>query len=98
MYFLVLFLILNGLDITHTKDMDSSYTIPYQPRILLVDDHTMILESLQELLKNQYHIVATCSQGHLVIQEVSRLKPDCLLLDISMGEASGFDIARQLKQ
>ena len=72
--------------------------ISQQPKILLADDHSIVLESLQQILKEQYRIVGACSQGQTIMQEASRLKPDCLLLDISMVEVSGFDIARQLKQ
>ncbi len=50
-----------------------------------------------ELLESNYHIIGTVADGGSVCAEVSRLRPDVVVQDISMGEYSGIEIARQLR-
>jgi DNA-binding NarL/FixJ family response regulator len=47
--------------------------------------------------KKDYKVVAAISDGAVVVREWLRLKSDVIILDISMGEISGIDIARQLR-
>lgn len=68
-----------------------------QPRVLLVDDHEIVLQGLQQLLHDDFQVVGTASKGTEVIPLAQDLKPDCVLLDISIGGIDGFDIARELK-
>lgn len=69
-----------------------------QPRLLLVDDHELVLQGLQRLLCDDFQIVGTTDQGAEVVSLAYDLMPDCLLLDISIGNTNGFDTARQLKK
>jgi DNA-binding NarL/FixJ family response regulator len=66
--------------------------------VLLADDNPVILNHVRKLLgKNQqYEVVGTVSDGEAVRCEYSRLRPDVIVLDISMGELSGIDVARNL--
>ena len=43
-------------------------------------------------------VLASISDGAIVVREYLRLKPDVILLDISMSEFNGIDIARQLRE
>ena len=67
--------------------------------ILLADDNTTILNHVGKMLEKErtYKVVAAVSDGAVVIREYSRLKPDVIILDISMGNLSGIEIARQLR-
>ena len=49
------------------------------------------------MLEQDYDIVATVEDGRAVVRECLRLKPDVVGLDISMGDVSGIDLARQLR-
>jgi len=49
------------------------------------------------LEKEKYRVVASISDGKAVVREYFRLRPDIIILDISMGEVSGIDIARELR-
>lgn len=69
-----------------------------QPRLLLVDDHEIVLQGLQQLLREDFQIVGTASKGPDVLPLAQDLMPDCLLLDISIGGINVFDTARQLKK
>jgi DNA-binding NarL/FixJ family response regulator len=66
-------------------------------RILLADDNSAILSHVAESLGIDYEIIALISDGEAVIAEAERLRPDLIVLDISMGEVNGIDIARRLQ-
>jgi DNA-binding NarL/FixJ family response regulator len=63
-------------------------------RILLADDHFLIAETLSVLLAPHFDVVGVINDGKLVVDEVSRLRPDVVLLDVSMPGVSGLDAAR----
>lgn len=67
------------------------------PRIMIVDDHLLFAEGLAHVLQDRFEIVATMTDGRLLTDAVRRLKPDVLLLDVSMPHISGLDVLRQLK-
>ena len=69
------------------------------PSVLLADDSFAILEHVSKLLEGhkQYQVVGTTTDGAGVLREYSRLKPDVIVLDISMGEVSGIDVAQNLR-
>lgn len=69
-----------------------------RPRILLADDHTLLLEGLCKLLENDFTLIGTVTNGRELLAEAERLLPDVILLDISMPLLNGLDAARQLKQ
>jgi DNA-binding NarL/FixJ family response regulator len=63
-------------------------------RILLADDHFLIAETLSVLLAPHFEVVGVINDGKLVVDEVARLRPDVVLLDVSMPGVSGLDAAR----
>jgi DNA-binding NarL/FixJ family response regulator len=67
--------------------------------ILLADDNSAVLEHVSRMLKKEksYKVIAAVIDGTAVVAEYLRLRPDVIILDISMGEMSGIDIARQLR-
>jgi len=67
-------------------------------RILLADDHPMILTALEALLRDTvYEIAATAGTGERALQEIARARPDILLLDLQMPGGGGMDVLRELK-
>jgi two-component system nitrate/nitrite response regulator NarL len=67
-------------------------------RILLADDHPMIRTAIEVLLRDtQFELAATAKNGAEALSEVSRLKPDILLVDLEMPEVGGMDVIRKLK-
>ena len=68
------------------------------PTILLVDDNQALLELLVGMLEPTYKIAAALSNGTEVIDQAAALLPDLIILDISLGDVSGFEVARQLKR
>ena len=65
--------------------------------ILLADDNSAVLDQVTRMLQDDYDIVAALKDGHIVVKECLRLKPDVVVLDISMDDVSGIDLARQLR-
>jgi DNA-binding NarL/FixJ family response regulator len=69
-----------------------------RPRILLADDHFLLLEGYRKLLEAEFDIVGEVDNGRALIEEAVRLQPDVVLLDISMPLLNGIDAARRLKE
>lgn len=69
----------------------------YSARILLADDHPLVLESVKQLLEPEFSVVGTAKTGQEVLDEAQRLHPDIVLLDVNMPGMNGFEAARQLK-
>ena len=67
-------------------------------RLLLADDNPEVLETLCDLLQPAYDIVGAFSDGASVLQQIGALKPDLIILDISLGDMTGFEVARRLKK
>jgi len=65
-------------------------------RIVLADDHTLVLEGLHKLLENEYDIVGMAEDGRTLLKVAQEQYPDVVVLDISMPQLNGLDAARQL--
>ena len=68
-----------------------------RPRILLADDHAILLEAFKALLEPEFEVVGTVTDGRALLVECARLNPDVVLIDISMPLLNGLDAGRQLK-
>ncbi len=66
-------------------------------RIVIADDHTIVLEAYRQLLEPEFTVVGTASNGQELLEVAPKLSPDVILLDISMPTLNGLDAARQLK-
>jgi len=69
-----------------------------RPRVLLADDHALIVEDLAQLLAAECDIVGTVGDGQTLVTEAERLKPDVVVVDVMMPVMSGLDAARELKR
>ena len=68
------------------------------PRVLLADDHVLLLGAFEKLLADECTIVGRVSDGRALVEAAERLKPDVIVLDISMPLLNGLEAARQIKQ
>ncbi len=68
-------------------------------RIILVDDHALVREGVSRLLEAQpdMRVVGSFGEGDAAIRFAAREEPDVAILDIAMPQASGIDVARQLR-
>ena len=69
-----------------------------RPRVLLADDHTLVLDGFQKLLEDRCEIVGVAEDGRTLLRMAQELQPDIVTLDISMPELNGVDAARKLKK
>jgi DNA-binding NarL/FixJ family response regulator len=65
-------------------------------RLMLADDHALMLEGLTRLLAGEFEIVGTAADGRTLVAEAERLRPDVIVLDIGMPQLNGIEAARQL--
>jgi DNA-binding NarL/FixJ family response regulator len=69
-----------------------------KPRLLLGDDHPLILDGIRASLQVQYDIVGLAKDGRALVQSAEQLKPDIVIVDISMPLLNGFEAAKQIKK
>lgn len=69
----------------------------HRARVLLADDHAMVLEGLKRLLEPEFNVIGTAESGQELVSLAQELTPDVVLLDIAMPGVSGLETARQLK-
>jgi DNA-binding NarL/FixJ family response regulator len=69
-----------------------------KPRLLLADDHTLLLEGIRMLLQPEFDLVGSVEDGQALLVAAKTLKPDVILLDISMPRLNGIDAARRLRK
>ncbi len=67
-------------------------------RVLLADDHEMLLEAFKQLLQPDFEVVGTVGNGRALLAAAVELKPDVIVLDIAMPQMNGMVAARRLKQ
>jgi DNA-binding NarL/FixJ family response regulator len=68
-----------------------------RPRVLIADDHNMVAEGLRSLLEKHYDVIGMVQDGRKLIEEAPKLKPDVVVVDISMPLLNGLDAAQRLK-
>jgi DNA-binding NarL/FixJ family response regulator len=69
-----------------------------RPTLLLADDHTLVLEGFRRILEADFDLVGMVEDGRALVKQAEQLKPDAILLDISMPLLNGFEAARQIKK
>jgi len=68
-----------------------------RPRVLLADDHTLVLDGLRKILEPECEVVGAVEDGRSLLAAAEQLKPDIILLDISMPLLNGVEAARRLR-
>ena len=69
-----------------------------KPRIIIADDHTLLVEAFEKLLAPECDVVAKVGDGRALLTAVREHRPDAVVLDLSMPLLNGLDAARQIKQ
>lgn len=67
-------------------------------RILIADDHQLLAEACKSLLEPEFQVVGVVTDGRSLITAASTLKPDIVILDISMPHLNGLDAGEQIKE
>jgi len=69
-----------------------------KPRVIIADDHQLVVAGLQSLLGSECEVVATANDGASLLSDVRRLSPDMVLLDVSMPPYKGLDLIREVRR
>jgi DNA-binding NarL/FixJ family response regulator len=68
-----------------------------RPRLILADDHPMMLAGLRKLLAPGCEVVAEAADGRALLAAAERLRPDLVIADISMPGVDGLEATRRLQ-
>jgi len=66
-------------------------------RVLLADDHVLIAQALEHLLRAEFDVVGTVADGRALLKAAGELRPDVVVVDIGMPLLNGLDAGEQLK-
>jgi len=69
-----------------------------KPRVLLADDHALLVGAFEKLLSGEFEIVGQVNDGRALVAAAAKLQPDVIVLDISMPLMNGLEAGRQIKQ
>jgi DNA-binding NarL/FixJ family response regulator len=69
-----------------------------RPRIILADDHKIVTEGLKSLLEPEFELVGIVEDGRALLAAAEKLRPDVIVVDISMPLLNGIDSVRQIKK
>ncbi len=69
-----------------------------QARLLLADDHDLLLDAFRRLLEPEFTIVRGVSDGEALVEAALELRPDAILCDIAMPRLSGLEAARRIRE
>src|SRR4051794_549052 len=65
-------------------------------RLVIADDHTLVLEGLKRILEPDFELVGMAENGRELLRKTEELRPDVALVDISMPMLNGIDATRQM--
>jgi DNA-binding NarL/FixJ family response regulator len=73
---------------------------PRRVRILIADDHPFVRKTVRSTLEEHPHfeVCGEAADGAKAIEEADKLKPDVVVLDVSMPVLNGFEAAREIKE
>jgi DNA-binding NarL/FixJ family response regulator len=69
-----------------------------RPRVILADDHQLLLDAFKNLLQAEFDVVGTFADGSALVEGSARLAPDVIVLDIAMPGMDGLRAGQLLKQ
>jgi len=67
-------------------------------RLIVADDHVLLLDAIKSLLAARFEVVGTFTDGLALVNGAAELKPNVILLDIGMPNLSGLSAGERLKQ
>ena len=103
-----LLFLLSGRDVVHARtavsgalpagfDMKREGEV-YRPRVLLADDHMVVIEGLRSVLEPHFELVGTVNDGRALLAAAEKLHPEVVVVDISMPMMNGIEATRRLKK
>ena len=69
-----------------------------RPRVVIADDHHILVEGVRRILETDYEIAGTAMNGRELIDVVIRVSPDVAVIDVGMPQMNGIEAARRLRE
>ena len=73
-------------------------TPDHRPRVLLVEDHALIRSRVAAILASSCDVIGTAENGTAALREIPILDPDVVVLDVSLPDMSGLEVAARLRR
>ena len=67
-------------------------------RVLLVDDNPEMLAAIAEILEGEFQVLGASTNGEMALRNALVLRPDIIVLDISMRGLNGLQVAHMLRE
>lgn len=67
-------------------------------RVLIADDHEIVVDMLRDLLQPEFDVAATVNDGLDLVEQAAHVRPDLVIIDISMPRLSGIEAARRIRE
>ena len=80
------------------SDMGKPESSENRPRVLLADDHPLVLERVTVLLQSTFEVVGVAHDGIEMVDKAMRLSPNIIVADISMPKLDGIQAAHRLRE
>jgi DNA-binding NarL/FixJ family response regulator len=80
------------------SDMGKPESSKNRPRVLLADDHPLVLERVTVLLQSTFEVVGVAHDGLEMVDKAMRLSPHIIVADIAMPKLDGIQAAHRLKE
>jgi DNA-binding NarL/FixJ family response regulator len=77
--------------------MERTRAATERPRFLIADDHQIFAEALRVFLQKTHFVAGIALDGQAMVEEAHRLRPDVIVVDISMPLLNGLDAARRIQ-
>jgi len=71
---------------------------PPKPSVVIADDHRMVAAGMRYLLADDFRVLACVDSGRALLDAVEQMRPQVVLVDISMPSLNGIEAARLLKR
>jgi DNA-binding NarL/FixJ family response regulator len=71
--------------------------MPARARVLLADDHVLLLEAFRRMLEPAVEVVGAAVDGAALVEQALALEPDLVVADVSMPRMNGLEAARRLR-
>jgi DNA-binding NarL/FixJ family response regulator len=69
-----------------------------RPRVILADDHILMLDALKNLVEPEFEVVGIFADGQSLVEAATQLNPNVVVLDIGMPTMNGLNAGQRLKQ
>ncbi len=69
-----------------------------RPRLLLADDHSLLLDALRQMLEREFTVLRTVTDGAALVDAANELRPDLVLCDVSMPGLSGLQAVQRIRR